>query len=405
MRNKKSTLLIITDGFPDVRNNKYKCQFVFEYVHLIKDNFKEIIVISPQAKIPKIFLNFSIIKKYKNDFGFINYTIDNIKVFYPKIKFFPLSLLSKKLKHWLTMHEIEKILINTNFDLIHSHFIFPASYTATSIKKKYNKPLVITSHEGNIKSFFKKNARNIKEIKETFEIADHIIAVSEINQKVILNNFPNVYDKISVINNFVDLDKFNLLDKFDARKKLNLKPNQQILLNVANLITAKKGQLDLVEIIGNLSKINPNIVLYLIGDGPDKKKIENEIKKQGLSNKIKLLGALKNEDTVLWYNASDIFVFPSYYESFGIVQIEALACGIPVIAYANYGSNEIISKEIGLIINIGDKKNLELKILDMLDGKIPENFSKFKAHKYVEKNFSDVVIKKKLLETYSRLSN
>jgi len=118
-----------------------------------------------------------------------------------------------------------------------------------------------------------------------------------------------------------------------------------------------------------------------------------------------LLGALKNEDTVLWYNASDIFVFPSYYESFGIVQIEALACGIPVIAYCNDGSKEVLSEDIGLLINIGDKKSLEEKIQAILEGKLPKNFTKTFAREYVKKRFSDIVIREKILDLYSYFLN
>ena len=97
-------------------------------------------------------------------------------------------------------------------------------------------------------------------------------------------------------------------------------------------------------------------------------KLINMIKDSNLSANVVLMGQVSHKDISILINASDIFVLPSLSESFGIVQIEALACGKPVVATINGGSEEIItSEQYGYLVEPGNVKQLAEKIIKALD--------------------------------------
>jgi teichuronic acid biosynthesis glycosyltransferase TuaC len=400
----KKNLLIVTNCFPNIKSDKYNCHFVYEYVNLIKKKFNTIYVISPMSYIPKTVRNFPLFKKYATDYiETEHYKVDNIKIYYPKIGFFPLNIFSTSFKIKRGLKLIKKIVSKLNFELIHSHFIFPSGYYSKEISKEKNKPFLVTSHEGNIRKYFEKREKQKKMIKEVLRQANKIIAVSAINKTYIQKKIPNVKN-IKVINNFIDSNNFCIKDKDKSRKKLHLNKKSFILLNIANLKTHKKGQLDLIKLIKHLK--SNDIKLYLIGKGTDREKIKKEIRKYKLEDKIKLVGALNNSTLIDWYNAADLFVFPSYYESFGIVQIEALACGTSVIAYDNDGSKEVLRGYKKNLIKKGDIETLVRKIEKKLRDKRLNSLQRRRERReYVKNNFSEEKTKKELLKIYKELLN
>jgi glycosyltransferase involved in cell wall biosynthesis len=327
----------------------------------------------------------------------------NIKVYYPKIKWFPFNILFLNIKVRIGWKVIEKLVNTLDFDLIHSHFIFPSGYYANKLSKKYKVPYIITSHEGDIENYLEKNSGIITPILQE---ASKIIAVSKINKDCISKKLPIITNNIQIINNFVDLTRFKITDKSISRNLLKIDQEKFAILNVANLIIDKKGQLDLVEIASKLRKENINACIYLIGKGPDREKIATEIKKRNLHSYVKLIGPLDNRELVNWYGAADLFVFPSYYESFGIVQIEALACGVPVIAYANEGSKEVLANYKNNLIKIGAIGDLFEKIKEALENPdLNSEKGKEERRKHVENNFSAEKAKRLIIDSYAELIN
>lgn len=130
-----------------------------------------------------------------------------------------------------------------------------------------------------------------------------------------------------------------------SRKKLGIPLNEKILLNVASYNIRHKNQINLLKAASILKKEGVKFKLYLIGEGNDYSNIKGKIKLLNLQDNVKLLGPKPNREIPLWMNAANLFVFPSYSESFGVVNVEALACGTPVISTVNGGSEEIISSD------------------------------------------------------------
>ena len=136
-----------------------------------------------------------------------------------------------------------------------------------------------------------------------------------------------------------------------------------MILNVGNLYDEVKGHKYLIEAISHIVKTRKDILCVIVGAGKLHTALESQIRSLGLEDYILLAGGRPHTEIPLWMNACDLFVLPSLRESFGVVQIEAMACGKPVVATRNGGSEEIItSEDYGLLVEPGDPNDLARKI-------------------------------------------
>ena len=188
------------------------------------------------------------------------------------------------------------------------------------------------------------------------------------NQKgEICKTFADYSDHIVVIPNGYDSKAFYPREKDKCREKLGLLADATILFNVGNLIEVK-GHKYLIETMQLLSKERNNIFCYIAGTGKLDKDLEDSISNQNLQNVVHLIGWCPDDEIAFWMNACNIFVLPSLSESFGIVQLESMACGKPVVATRNGGSEEVvISDKYGLLAEPADPEDLAEKILVALD--------------------------------------
>ena len=115
-------------------------------------------------------------------------------------------------------------------------------------------------------------------------------------------------------------------------------------------------------------KHRKDVLCIIVGSGKSKNELTKQIKKLKLEDYVKLVGEKPHDEIPTWMNACDVFVLPSLRESFGVVQIEAMACGKPVVATYNGGSEEIItSDDYGLLVKPTNPEELAEKILTALD--------------------------------------
>jgi glycosyltransferase involved in cell wall biosynthesis len=192
-----------------------------------------------------------------------------------------------------------------------------------------------------------------------------VIAVSNRVAKVIGQRPLIDRNKIKVINYGIDLKlfKFSEEESKKTRLELNISNHDKVILFLS-LLSKQKGADIAIKAFNELSKNNNGIKLIIAGDGEyleDAKLLVNNFK---IKSRVIFTGFVRNEDTVQYYNASDIFIFPTLrLESFGIVIAEAMACGKPVIA-SNIGSiPDVIDNGInGILIPIGDFKELAKQI-------------------------------------------
>ena len=233
-----------------------------------------------------------------------------------------------------------------NCDLVHAHgHVYMASYLAGMIAKKLDKPFIVTQHNTFID--YKSFLNIVEQLNDQFigksvlKNADRITTVSKETMKYVLRLGADK-TKTSVIYNGVDIDTFRPEYKIESREKVGLPKNRKIVFSVRRLVY-KNGLDTLIESVPQVAKKHPNVLFVVAGKGPSRKLIEDRIKELGISQNIKLAGFVPDELLPVYYNAADIFTLPSASgEGLPLVLLEAMACGLPVIATKVGGTPEIV---------------------------------------------------------------
>lgn len=282
------------------------------------------------------------------------------------------------------------------FDLIHAHFTWSSGYVAAKLKEKYKVPAVVTAHGFDIYDLPFRDDEWKTKIEYVLNTADCIITVSNSNLRCIEKL--DVDTPVKVISNGFNDKIFRPMNSEECRKNLNLPINKKIILTAGNLVEVK-GHKYLIEAMREVINHKKNVLCIIIGSGKLKNKMENQISKCGLKDYIKLVGWEQHSKIPIWMNACDLFVLPSLRESFGVVQIEAMSCGKPVVATCNGGSEEIIiSDNYGFLIPPGNSKELGKSILRSLDKTWDEN----KIRSYAEQFAWDKIINE-IIDIYERI--
>lgn len=246
----------------------------------------------------------------------------------------------------------------------HINLSFPCLILSWVFKIKY---LLLThgTDVWNIKSKFK-----LKLLKYAYKlISVSRYTVYKIEQQITLRQ-----DNIIILPNSIDAARFAPEAKPSLLvKKYNLE-GFKVILTVARLDTADQGKgYDMViAALAEVTKVIPCVKYILVGDGTDVPRIKNLISSLGCKDKVILTGFVSDDDLVSYYNLCDCFVMPSKQEGFGIVFLEALACGKPVIAGNVDGSKDaLLDGELGILVDPDDINDISQAILDVLRGNLP----------------------------------
>lgn len=297
--------------------------------------------------------------------------------------------------------ELRKIIKEEKIDLLHAHVWNPAScryaFSAASSRKT---PIITTEHDpfklSLIKDIFKKNS--LKKTKT-------IVTVSEANQKVLKKLYPEFKEKFVVIPNGIDTTwwhsqslRFTDLDRKKIKEELFLaNENSLIIISVAEL-HERKGLKYLIEAIPEVSVKFPNTKLVIVGEGPERSELEKLVKKFGIENHVILTGRQKEIPKLL--KCADIFVLPSRREAFGLVILEAMITGLPIIASETGGIPEIITdKKTGILVKPENSSAISAALIDLIAH--PEKRQKLSAagEKLVHEKFEA----KKMAEEYEKI--
>ncbi|MBM3247931.1 MAG: glycosyltransferase family 4 protein [Candidatus Omnitrophica bacterium] len=175
--------------------------------------------------------------------------------------------------------------------------------------------------------------------------SDAIIVASQYSKEKLIRFYKMDGNRIHIIPGCVDTDVFKPTEnKQDLRKQLNMPQDRFILVTARNLVP-RMGIDNLIYAFCSLSKTYKDLYLIIIGEGRLKIKLQKLVGKLSLDNLVKFTGQLKEQDLVKHYQASDLFILPTkYIEHFGLVSIEALASGIPVLGTPVGGTIEILDE-------------------------------------------------------------
>lgn len=248
-----------------------------------------------------------------------------------------------------------------NFDLIHAHDWLVA-FTARVLKHAYRKPLAVTIHAteaGRHQGIHTEEQRYINSIEWwlTFEGWKVIVCSNYMGQEV-QNLFNLPQDKVKVIPNGVDLNKFHFLEK----PNISYGPGK-IIFFMGRLVREKGVQV-LLEAAPLILAADPDVRFLIAGTGPMEHQLKQQAYALGLGDRVQFLGHVNDKQRNEILQQTTLAVFPSLYEPFGIVVLEAMAAGVPVVVSDVGGMGEIVDHGVsGLKVYPGDVNSLAFNII------------------------------------------
>ncbi len=266
------------------------------------------------------------------------------------------------------------VVLNEGLDLLHVHYAVPhasAAFMAQQILKDKGCqiPFITTLHGTDI-TIVGKDATNEPVVTFSINRSDGVTAVSEDLKNDTLELF-EVQNDIQVIPNFIDLERFKKQHK-DHFKKAICPNDEKLIVHTSNFRKVKRVE-DVIETFCEIRKVVPSKLL-LIGDGPERKKMEDLSRTICSPDDVRFLGKLEAVEEVL--SVSDLFLMTSEKESFGLAALEAMACEVPVVSTNAGGLPELnLDGVSGYVCNVGDIKMMVEKSIHILDG---DNLKKFK---------------------------
>lgn len=287
---------------------------------------------------------------------------------------------------------------NEAFDVIHAHCAVWAGYAAMKLSQKTKISYVITEHA----TLFQLHKSQIKEknnkiISETFQNAAKVICVS----KAFAQLLSEYRQDIEIIGNVVDCELFNVnaCQKADKSGKSFRFLTVCYMQNDAQLY--KKGMDILLQAWSRLQKIYPESELIIGGGGQALKKAVEWCEEYKISDSVRFIGALSRQEVAEQMKLCDCFVLPSRYETFGVVYIEAFACGKPVIAGKNGGPDEFVKPFNGLLIPTQSTQALTEAMQAMIEQR--ECYDANQIRDYVVESFSETAIVNQLMHLYKSI--
>jgi N-acetyl-alpha-D-glucosaminyl L-malate synthase BshA len=309
---------------------------------------------------------------------------------YPLFHYQPYELaLSSKLVDMVKLYKIE---------LLHVHYAIPHAYAGYMAKQMLKDegielPMVTTLHGTDITlvgnhPFYKPAV--------TFSInkSDYVTSVSQSLKEATLKLF-DIKKEIQVIPNFIDLDKNKNQLNTPCHRSIMATDNERIITHISNFRKVKRIP-DVIKIFYKIQKQIP-AKLMMVGDGPEKEKAERLCNKYGIEDKVIFFGNSSEVDKILCL--TDLFLLPSETESFGLVALEAMACGVPIISSNSGGLPEVNFEGFsGYLSDVGAVEEMSKNALKILKNDLILN--QFKENALVVAKKFDI---KNILPVYEEL--
>ena len=376
-------ILLVTRGYPQLHNDN---RGIFE-----RD--QAIALIKAGHRVAYGVIDIRSIKR-KRKFGYNHFTDNNgIEVFEMN---WPIGPMPRNLIEFFRQEALNSLYphILESFgrpDIVHSHFL---NYGVIAVKlvKKENLPFIITEHS----SFMNKDSLPWwikKRAEKTYSACDCILAVSSSLAKKIKKT--TGYD-CKVIHNIA-----NISDNIKTLKKCE--DNDEVLFVSAGNLLQGKGFDILLRSFAKALENERNIKLIILGDGPERKKLRLLSSELGISDRITFYGKYNKEDLPSLCKDANAFVLASRYETFGVVYIEAMAMGLPVIATRCGGPEDFVNNNNGMLVDVEDVIGLTQAIEEMAT-KWSE-YNREEIAKFAKEHFSPEVIASQISDVYKDVLN
>lgn len=279
------------------------------------------------------------------------------------------------------------VIMNNKLDLLHVHYAIPhasAAYMAKQIllKQGISIPVVTTLHGTDI-TLVGRDKTYAPVVTFSINESDAITAVSD-NLREETYKWFKIEKEIEVIHNFVDVARFRRKG-IDAFRRVIAPQGERILMHASNFRKIKRIE-DVVRIFNNVVQKVPSKLLF-VGDGPERPGAESLARQLGICDHIRFVGKQEQMEEIM--AIADLFLLTSEYESFGLVALEAMAAGVPVISTNAGGLPEInIHGETGYMSGIGDVENMSKYAIDLLSNQA--QLDQFKENAKVQSDRFDI---------------
>ncbi len=286
-------------------------------------------------------------------------------------------------------------------DIIHVHYAIPHATSAILAKMILNNKIkVITTLHGTDITLVGLEPSFTPVVRFGIEASDGVTAVSKYLREVTISTY-NVNRDIEVIHNFVDTKIFKPEKKLQLRKKIAPK-GEKILIHVSNFRKVKRVQ-DVVRVFEIVRKKIPSKLVF-VGDGPERGDVENLCRTLKLYDDVIFLGKQEALHEILC--SADIFILPSQMESFGLSALEAMSCGLPVIATNVGGLPEVVLHgETGYLTEVGNVERMASYVIELFEDKNKYEEFSTKARHRAENFFDKDLIIPKYENFYEKFLN
>jgi glycosyltransferase involved in cell wall biosynthesis len=323
----------------------------------------------------------------KRKLGFQHFFSDGLEIYNFS---FPLGRVPKRLLLYAGIFSIRKLYSQIiqqygSPDMIHAHFTEIAAI-ASSLKEKYNIPLIVTEHS----SLMNKDKISTTSFfwgEKAYHHANKIICVSSALSEKVKKHFGK--DSI-IVPNIVDTTIFSSVRK---------KNNRFIFISVGSLI-CRKGFDVLINAFSS-GHFDENVSLYIVGEGSCRNHLEKQIRILNLEKQVKLFGVLSRQQIQELFSISSVFILTSRLETFGVVYIEAMSAGLPVVATRCEGPEDFVDEANGLLVDVEDMEGTATAMKYMYRNIDRYNGEKISAE--TKKHFAPDMIARQLTEIYQSI--
>lgn len=386
---KNKELLVISPHFQKFQRSQ---------IASLSEGFAKSSVIVPQPWFPSALLNLPLVevhlaflKNAKSHCGEYRTKHRSIPVYCPSYPAIPIPWVRNRMPLWAA--ESCKKIINKKqitFDLMHCHRLDYA-YAGVLLKQERGFPLVVTCHGSDVYEFPRQNRFNYQIAQRILRAVDFIIAVGSSDERELISlGYPR--SRIRLIPNGFDNRIFKPVDQESAKAEVGLQDKENVILSVGSLLPIK-GHIHLIRAIGHLLKQRSDFHLVLVGSGPLKSRLMQEVKKLRLGKYVSFIGSQPLTSIPSWMSASEFLVLPSNNEGFPTVIPEAFSCGKPVVS-TNVGSvpDAVSDEDVGILVPPANPKQLSIALNQALDTDWDSDIIIRKSRKYTLQRISKSII-------------
>jgi 1,2-diacylglycerol 3-alpha-glucosyltransferase len=280
---------------------------------------------------------------------------------------------------------IDQLLPNLKLDVIHSHHPVLLGSAAANKAEELNLPLVFTFHtqyreyshyfplpQEAVQGFVKGAIDNW--LKDYMKKCQHIVVPTESMRKQLADSY-GLQDRVSVIPTGIDLTPYKSADGEIVRDRLGWE-DDRVMVSVGRLAPEKNCSA-LIEAASYVLPEHPEFRVVIIGDGPDRENLEEYTRELGVEDRVEFTGKVPFEEIPSYLKAADFFGFSSFTETQGLVSLEALAAGLPVVAINATGTRDVVEDGKTGILTENSSKGLAEGIRRMLED--DDLFKRFKS--------------------------